>query len=76
MADTFKVEIEKIDDVYNEIVEAVLNKPETQDYEKARIYYENVAARMNQWALDLKDVKKSLEAKEPIKDITADNRPA
>ncbi|GJQ62527.1 MAG: hypothetical protein SCALA702_15800 [Melioribacteraceae bacterium] len=76
MADTFKVEIEKLDDVYNEIVEAVLNKPETQDYENARIYYENVATRLNQWALELKDIKKSLEAKEPVKDITAENRPA
>jgi len=69
-------EVEKLDDVYNEIVEAILNKPETQDYENSRIYFENVATRMNQWAIEIKDVKKKLEEKEPIADLTADNRPA
>ncbi len=76
MADNFESEIKKIDDVYSDIVAALLNKPEAQDYETSRIYFENVAAKMNQWASDLKDVKKMLESREPLRDLTADNRPA
>lgn len=76
MAGKFNSEINKLDNVYNEIVDAILNKPESQDYENSRIYFENVATRMNQWALELKEVRKNLESKEPLEDLTADNRPA
>lgn len=54
MNDLFEKEINAVNEVYSEMVEAILNKPETQDYEKSRIYFENVAARMNHWAGRLK----------------------
>lgn len=76
MSDNFKKEVEILDDLYSEIVEAITNKPEVQDYEKSRIYFENLAARLNGWAHIVKDLKKQLQGREPVKDITADNRPA
>jgi len=72
----FEQEKKMLEEVYSEIVEAILNKPETEDYELSRIYFENVAARMNKWADYVNKVKGKLEEKEPVKDITADNRPA
>ncbi len=65
-----------LNETYSEMIEIILNKPKNEDYEKMRIYFENVNARMNDWARKLKDVKELLESKEPAKDITADNRPA
>jgi hypothetical protein len=76
MADHFEKEIKMLNSLYSEIAEAITNKPSTQDYENSRIYFENVAARMNGWAAQVKDVKNSLENREPVKDLTADNRPA
>ncbi len=72
----FEQEKKMLEEVYSEIIEAILNKPETEDYELSRIYFENVAARMNKWADYVNKVKSKLEEKEPVKDITADNRPA
>ncbi len=76
MSDKFDNEIDMLDDLYSEIVEAITHKPDTQDYETSRIYFENLAARLNAWALTVKDLKKKLQDREPVKDITADNRPA
>lgn len=72
----FEKEKKMLEEVYSEIVEAILHKPEADDYELSRIYFENVAARMNKWADYVNKVKGILETKEPVKDITADNRPA
>ncbi len=76
MASNYQREIELLDETYTDIVDAILNKPEVEDYEKSRIYFENVVAHMNQWVEKIKEVKNILESKEPVKDITADNRPA
>ena len=76
MADQYEKEIKILNSLYSEIAEAITNKPSTQDYENSRIYFENVAARMNGWAAQVKDIKNSLENREPIKDLTTDNRPA
>jgi hypothetical protein len=75
MPKEFENEIKLLDEVYSEMVEAIMNKPELQDYEVSRIYYENVAARLNKWVNHVKDVKNKLEEGEKL-DLTADNRPA
>ncbi len=72
----FNAEIKSLDEVYTEVVEAIMHKPESQDVEQSRIYFENVSARMNHWASVLKDVKSKLEEREDTPDLTADNRPA
>ncbi len=72
----FTKEKQIINDTYSEMIEIILNKPKTEEYENMRIYFENVHARMNDWAKKLKDVKELLEEKEPTQDISADNRPA
>lgn len=73
---SFEEEISILDEVYSEMVEAIVNKPGEQDYESSRIYFANVAARLNKWVDDVKEVKTKLETKEPVQDLTADNRPA
>lgn len=72
----FNEEIKIIDEIYSDLVEAIMNKPEVEDYEKSRLYFENVASRMNYWVSELKQVKNLLESREPLEDLTADNRPA
>ncbi|PKL90105.1 MAG: hypothetical protein CVV23_01815 [Ignavibacteriae bacterium HGW-Ignavibacteriae-2] len=76
MPKEFEKEIEKLDEVYSEMVEAIMNKPESQDYEISRIYFENVAARLNNWVAVVKEVKYELEKRQPLGDLSADNRPA
>ncbi|MAT59701.1 MAG: hypothetical protein K8F60_11355 [Melioribacteraceae bacterium] len=76
MSRDFKKEIDLLDETYTDIVEAIMNKPEVEDYERSRIYFENVVAHMNNWIENIKEVKNSLEKREPVKDLTADNRPA
>ena len=76
MGKEFENEIKLLDEVYSEMVEAIMNKPELQDYEVSRIYYENVSARLNKWVTHVKDVKNKLEKQESLGDLTADNRPA
>lgn len=76
MAKLFENEVKVLNELYEEIIEGITNKPDSQDYEKSRIYFENVAARMNNWARMTKDVKNMLEQKEKTQDLTADNRPA
>jgi hypothetical protein len=75
MSKEFENEVKILDEVYSEMVEAIMNKPEMQDYEVSRIYFENVAARLNKWVNQVKDVKAKLEKEDQI-DLTADNRPA
>ena len=72
----FEDEIKLIDEVYSEMIDALMNKPSTENYEEARIYFENVAARMNKWATQLKDVKSKLDNRSGKEDLSADNRPA
>ena len=72
----FTQEKKVLNETYSEMIEVILNKPKNEDYESMRIYFENVHARMNDWARKLKEVRELLEAKEPTKDISADNRPA
>lgn len=74
MSGKFQNEVEALNDVYSEIIDAIENKPDTSDYEKSRIYFENVLSYMNKWAMEINKVKNNLE--EPVKDLTADNRPA
>lgn len=76
MSRDFKKEIDLLDETYTDVVEAIMNKPEVEDYERSRIYFENVVAHMNNWIENIKEVKNSLEKREPVKDLTADNRPA
>lgn len=76
MNEKFTVEIKILETVYSELIEAILNKPESQDYEFSRIYFENVTARMNNWAAMVNKVKTGLEKRVPVRDLTADNRPA
>jgi|GEM_PF-1989098 len=76
MKPDYKEEIKILEKVYSEVMEALINKPETQDYEISRIYFENVSARMNNWAAMINKVKVELESAIPLKDITAENRPA
>ena len=76
MRDQFEKEIRLLNSLYSEIVEAISNKPSSHDYEKSRIYFENVAARMNRWAIAVKDIKNGFETVEPVRDLTSDNRPA
>lgn len=76
MENNFKDELNILNDVYSELIDAIENKPEVQDYEKSRIYTENLISYLNKWVLDVKNVRNLLEKREPIKDITADNRPA
>lgn len=72
----FKSEIKALDTVYSEMVEAILNKPDTGDYEISRIYFENITAQMNKWTAIINSIKTSLEERIPIGDLSADNRPA
>lgn len=72
----FSEEIKLLDKVYSEIIEAIVNKPDLQNYELSRLYFENVTAHMNNWAALVNKAKVSLESRIPPKDITADNRPA
>lgn len=76
MKEDYNDEIKILGSVYSEIVEALINKPESGDYEIARIYYDNVVARMNNWAAMVNKVKLGLEKRLPVPDLTADNRPA
>lgn len=76
MESNYSNEIKALETVYSEIIEAIVNKPESADYEVSRIYFENVAARMNKWAAIVNSVKGNLENRAPIGDLTADNRPA
>ncbi|MBL1213473.1 MAG: hypothetical protein HND52_08950 [Ignavibacteriae bacterium] len=76
MEKDFNKEIKMLDEIYLELVEAIMNKPESQDYEKSKIYFENAAARMNKWANVVKDVKNQLESRNAARDLTAENRPA
>ncbi len=76
MDNDFNKEIKLLEEIYSELVEAIMNKPESQDYEKSKIYFENAAARMNKWANVVKDVKKLLESRTSAKDLSAENRPA
>ena len=76
MEKDFNKEIKLLEEIYSELVEAIMNKPESQDYEKSKIYFENAAARMNKWANVVKDVKKLLESRTSAKDLSAENRPA
>ena len=74
MSEKFRKEIKSLNDVYSGIVDAIENSPDTSAYEEMRIYFENVLSHMNKWAMEINKVKNSLE--EPVKDLTADNRPA
>ncbi len=76
MENNYKKEIEVLDEVYSSLVDAIMNKPKLEDYEQSRIYTENLIAHLNKWVIDIKNVKNMLEDREPIQDITADNRPA
>ncbi len=76
MEHNFKDELNILNDVHSELIDAIENKPETQDYEKSRIYTENLISYLNKWVVDVKNVRNLLEKREPVKDITADNRPA
>ncbi len=76
MSNNFDQEKKMLEEIYSEMVEAILNKPENDDYELSRIYFENAAARMNKWAEYVNKVKGMLEKKEPNLDLSADNRPA
>lgn len=76
MENNFKDELNILNDVYSELIDAIENKPETKDYEKSRIYTENLISYLNKWVVDVKNVRNLLEKREPVKDITADNRPA
>lgn len=76
MEANYTEQIRALEGVYSEIVEAIINKPESGDYEISRIYFENVVARMNKWAVLVNKVKVDLEHFEPAKDLTAENRPA
>jgi hypothetical protein len=69
-------EIKKLEAVYSGIIEAILSQPDTADYEKSRIYFENVVAHMNNWAVSINQVKKQLEERDPNLDLSTDNRPA
>ena len=57
MSRDFKKEIDLLDETYTDIVEAIMNKPEVEDYERSRIYFENVVAHMNNWIENIKEVK-------------------
>ncbi len=72
----FEKEIKSLDEVYTEMVDAILNRPDSEDFEASRVYFGNVSARLNKWVDNIKDVKTLLENKEPAQDLTADNRPA
>jgi hypothetical protein len=76
MDEDFNKEIKLLEEIYSELVEAIMNKPESQDYEKSKIYFENAAARMNKWANVVNDVKKLLESRTSPRDLSAENRPA
>ncbi len=76
MDSNFREEIKILDNVYSEIIEAIVHKPDLQNYELSRLYFENVSAHMNNWAALINKAKISLESRIPPKDITADNRPA
>ncbi len=76
MENNFKDELNILNDVYSELIDAIENKPEIEDYEKSRIYTENLISHLNKWVIDVKNVRNLLEKREPVKDITADNRPA
>lgn len=72
----FTDEIKTLGKVYSEIVEAIVNKPDLHNLELSRIYFENVAAHMNNWAALINKTKVSLESRIPPQNLTADNRPA
>lgn len=76
MKEDYNEEIKILGSVYSDIVEALINKPESQDYEVSRIYFDNVVARMNNWAAMVNKVKIGLEKRLPPPNLKADNRPA
>lgn len=76
MTKKFSIEVQILDEVYAEVVEAITNAPDASDFEASRLYFENAKARMNDWARKLVKVKDQLESKEETQDLTADNRPA
>jgi hypothetical protein len=76
MEKDFSKEIKMLEEIYSELVEAIMNKPESSDYESSKIYFENASARMNKWANVVNDVKNLLEERKTLDDLTAENRPA
>jgi len=76
MDSKYSEEIKLLGKVYSEIIDAIVNKPDLQNYEVSRIYFENVAAHMNNWAALINKAKVSLESRIPAPNLTADNRPA
>jgi hypothetical protein len=76
MKEEFNEEIELLNEIYSDMVDALMHKPTVEDIEKSRIYTENLLSFLNKWIIEIKNVKNSLEARQPVKDITADNRPA
>ena len=76
MNNEFENEIQILNDVYSDLIDAIEHKPATQNFEQSRIYTENLISYLNKWVLDIKNVKNLLENREPVKDLTADNRPA
>ncbi|MFH1197270.1 MAG: hypothetical protein V1720_16345 [bacterium] len=75
MQKQFAGEIKMLNTLYSEMVEAILNKPDTADYEKARIYFENVVAHMNKWTSLVNQIKKQLEERDSTLDLSTDNPP-
>lgn len=58
----FEKEIEVLDQIYNELVEAIHEKPENQDVEQLRIYVDNTYATLNRTVLRVKEIKNGLTA--------------
>jgi len=47
MKTKFEKEIKMLNQVHEEMLEALINKPDTQNFEATCIYFENVVERMN-----------------------------
>ena len=40
LKENYSKEIKLLDEIYSELVEAIMNKPESSDYETSKIYFE------------------------------------
>jgi hypothetical protein len=57
----FTKEVNLLDQIYSDMIEAIHNKPENNNIEDIRIYLDNVYVILNRTVFRVQEVKKDLE---------------